>query len=836
MGEVYRADDLKLGQPVALKFLPEAVQRDRARLELFLNEVRLGLKVSHPNVCRVYDLGEADNHHFISMEYVDGEDLAALLRRIGRLPRDKALQIARQLCAGLAAAHEQGVLHRDLKPANVMLDGRGRAKITDFGLAGLAGGGEDEIFIAGTPGYMAPEYIAGELATTRSDIYCLGLVLYEIFTGKRAFEGSSRSDLLEKQLSSSPSSPSSHVDGLDRAVERTIMRCIERDPSRRPESVLAVSAALPGGDPLAAALAAGDTPDPQLLADAGARGGLSRLAAWSCLGAALAGLTLAALAAARVQTPRRVPLPHPPEVLEAKASEILQALGHRQEPRDRVSTFVEDELLLEHIRRTDASPQRWSVLSTGYPPLIRFWYQQSPTPLVPRRLIASRYERGDPPLDGEGMAGVLLDAEGRLLSLAVVPPDYLQGELSPRQEVSGEPDWQPLFEAAGIDAANLVPVEPRARPAVAVDRRAAWTGRLARGTDVEVRIEAGAYNGRLVYFETLFPWQIAAATGERRGPTLERAAKLAYLLFRIVMVSLAALLARRNVRAGRVDLRGAISAALIVGVARFAVFLTGGHHVLASSSVRLLFGNLAWSLWYAFFVFIVYLAVEPYFRRTSPQQVVAWVRLLQRRAFDPLVGREVLFGVLWGVGLFLLRCLYHLVPVWLGRAPPGPGAFLETETALAALPGGRFLWHALSGSAVIAINFVALGVMFFVFLRLSLRSDRLALAVFIPVMAVMANQGAGNPAIDLLFAAVWGALGIFFLLRVGLLALTVGLFVEFSLQSVTLTLDMSTWYAASSLSVLLLVAALAIYGARFSLAGRPMIDEDALSGELAAGG
>ena len=122
------------------------------------------------------------------MEYVDGEDLGSLLRRIGRLPADKALEIARKLCAGLAAAHEKGVLHRDLKPANVMLDGRGQVLLTDFGLAGLAGEIEGAEIRNGTPAYMAPEQLAGEEVTVRSDIYSLGLVLYEIFTGKLPFE------------------------------------------------------------------------------------------------------------------------------------------------------------------------------------------------------------------------------------------------------------------------------------------------------------------------------------------------------------------------------------------------------------------------------------------------------------------------------------------------------------------------------------------------------------------------------------------------------------------------------------------------------------------------
>jgi serine/threonine protein kinase len=138
MGEVYRATDLVLGQQVALKFLPEASASDPDVLERFHSEVRIARQVSHPNVCRVYDIGAVAGQPYISMEYVDGEDLGSLLRRIGRLPNDKAVEMARKMCAGLAAAHDQGVLHRDLKPANVMIDGRGQLLITDFGLAGIA--------------------------------------------------------------------------------------------------------------------------------------------------------------------------------------------------------------------------------------------------------------------------------------------------------------------------------------------------------------------------------------------------------------------------------------------------------------------------------------------------------------------------------------------------------------------------------------------------------------------------------------------------------------------------------------------------------------------------
>ena len=187
MGEVYRADDLKIGQAVALKFLPSDRAADEVFLERFRGEVRTSRQVAHPNVCRVYDIGEAEGRHFLTMEYVDGEDLSSLLRRIGKLPKAKALEVARQLCAGLAAIHDRGVLHRDLKPANVMLDGHGRVRITDFGLA--LGAGESALGeVAGTPAYMAPEQFAGKAPTVQTDLYALGLVLYETYTGKRALE------------------------------------------------------------------------------------------------------------------------------------------------------------------------------------------------------------------------------------------------------------------------------------------------------------------------------------------------------------------------------------------------------------------------------------------------------------------------------------------------------------------------------------------------------------------------------------------------------------------------------------------------------------------------
>jgi serine/threonine-protein kinase len=322
MGEVYRADDLKLRQPVALKFLPEALSKDRRRLERFHHEVRVAREVSHPNVCRVYDIGESEGHAFITMEYIDGEDLASLVRRMGRPSKDKALQIARQLCAGLAAAHDKGVLHRDLKPHNVMIDGQGRVRITDFGLAGFAEDFIGKEVYAGTPAYMSPEQLAGRGVSVKSDIYSLGVVLSELFTGKRLFEGTSR-EQLQRSGTSAPTRLSTLTDDLDPTVERVILRCLEPDPTARPSSALAVAAALPGGNPLAAALAAGETPSPEMVANAGEVGGMRPALAIACLVAIIGGTFALVPLNQAASLVRLVPMPKPPAALADRAAEIL---------------------------------------------------------------------------------------------------------------------------------------------------------------------------------------------------------------------------------------------------------------------------------------------------------------------------------------------------------------------------------------------------------------------------------------------------------------------------------------------------------------------------------
>jgi len=285
MGEVYRADDLKLDQAVALKFLPESLQNDVLALARIRHEVRLSRQVTHPNVCRVFDLGETGGQVFISMEYVSGDDIASLLRRIGRLPVDKALEVAKQICAGLGAAHAAGVLHRDLKPANVMLDASGQVRITDFGLSTLTGEGSD--FQAGTPAYMAPEQLAGSSASASSDLYALGLILYEIFSGRQVRDQRSvpKSGWLSKSATVTP--PSHYLRGLDPRIERVILRCLAANPDQRPASALAIAAALPSVHELPVTVCAtpGESSPAQVRSIQGAW--LALAAAMVCLGIVL---------------------------------------------------------------------------------------------------------------------------------------------------------------------------------------------------------------------------------------------------------------------------------------------------------------------------------------------------------------------------------------------------------------------------------------------------------------------------------------------------------------------------------------------------------------------
>jgi serine/threonine protein kinase/Flp pilus assembly protein TadD len=257
MGRVYRAHDTKLNEEVALKLIKPEIAAERRAVERFRNELKVTRKITHPNVCRVHDLGEEGKTLYITMEYVKGEDLKSVIHRMVVLTAGKAVSIARQVAEGLGAAHKLGIVHRDLKPGNIMIDKDGQAKIMDFGISrSLAGGGTTaEGAIIGTPEYMSPEQVEGKQADQRSDIYALGIILFEMVTGRLPFEGETPFSIANKQKSEPPPDPRKLNPQIPAELDRVILRSLEKAKEKRYQTtgefladLAGVEAALPTGE------------------------------------------------------------------------------------------------------------------------------------------------------------------------------------------------------------------------------------------------------------------------------------------------------------------------------------------------------------------------------------------------------------------------------------------------------------------------------------------------------------------------------------------------------------------------------------------------------------
>ncbi len=245
MGVVYRARDLETRDIVALKVLLAEIAADREAIERFKSELLLARKITHKNVCRVHDLNRLGDVAFISMEFIEGESLRAVLRRFGSAPLRRGLAWARQICSALAEAHAQGVVHRDLKPENILIARDSTAKVMDFGIArSLESSATRAGDLIGTPAYMSPEQAAGKPADHRSDIYSLGLILYEMFAGQPPFKAETGHALVNKQLREIPRAPLDVEPLLPRFLDRAILKCLEKDPQKRFQSVAELDAAL----------------------------------------------------------------------------------------------------------------------------------------------------------------------------------------------------------------------------------------------------------------------------------------------------------------------------------------------------------------------------------------------------------------------------------------------------------------------------------------------------------------------------------------------------------------------------------------------------------------
>ncbi len=816
MGEVYRADDLELNQSVALKFLPEKVARNAADLARLRQEVRIARQISHPNVCRTYDISEVDGQVFVVMEYVDGEDLASVLRRLGRPSPDKSVEIARQLCLGLGAAHENGVLHRDLKPANIMIDGRGRVRITDFGLAGTAEDIAAEGGAAGTPAYMAPEQIRSGGASAQSDIYSLGLVLYEIFTGKRAADMTPRPDPSRGDSDSSVRTPSSFVADIDPIVERVILRCLERDPARRPQSAYAVFGALPGGDPLAAAVAAGETPSPGLVANAGVEGSVRPLYA----GLAVIAVVGSLLGISIIQRPLFTGFGRSPQVLSVRAEEILTEVTGQPTPKYSAQGLRFAPAAKDSLSRADSLAAAKGKRKMKPAPTKQYWRRWSPMPFVNSSLHQTLPMAKDPPQAFPGSGVLLLDMGGRLLALDIIPP-------AARDSAAGQAvGWSGVLRAAGRDPARVVAVPPPTSFVARADSVVAW--RLSDSTSAETTLVAAAFGGRLVGVETYAGrdplGRLAAVSTDRPANAQDW---IALLFFNLIAIVGSIILARHNLRKGRGDIRGGIVVGvtiilLYIGQYLFAVNLEelGLYNVLDGLTSEFPFGH---ALLHGVISALAYLAIEPYVRRLWPSVLVSWARLVAGRVRDPIIGRDILVGAVWGVASQFL----YLVGAQLARTM----GFLRSPAQL----GSSALDTMVSASFVmmtvtfdLALSFLRATTFFtlLVILRFVLRSNRLA-AIGVILFFGLVGLDYADKAIwfNAPFSVAIASVSMLIALRYGYVALIVAMFVGGLAGDLAWTLDLGSWFAPQTMFAWAIVAVVAGYGFMTAVAGRSLFQD-----------
>ena len=407
------------------------------------------------------------------------------------------------------------------------------------------------------------------------------------------------------------------------------------------------------------------------------------------------------------------------------------------------------------------------------------------------------------------MVSVSLDPLGRLFSFTAVPPqvDQASGALP-------APDWTALFAAAGLDPARFAPTEPKWTPLTICDARAAWTGVYPDQPDIPLRIEAAAYRGKPVYFQLLDSWSRPERTQDFQPSTGQRARLtiLCCLIFAILLG--AVLLARYNFRHDRGDRRGAFRLALFVFTVRMLGWLFGASHVPTVIEVgRFFLLAVSQALLFAGFIWLLYFALEPFVRRRWPDATISWSRVLNGGLRDPLVGRDVLVGVLFGIGMSLIIRLCDLARLWLDAAPQG-------SKPMGAWLGARYLIAEGFLSQISKALFFALFLFFLLFLLRALtRRQWLAASIFVLLNIMPLLFDRSSPMIIVPLMCLFNALAVIALLRFGLATLATGLFVNGLLFSVPITTSFSAWWGYT-LAALLAVLALAGYACHTSLGGQ----------------
>jgi hypothetical protein len=444
--------------------------------------------------------------------------------------------------------------------------------------------------------------------------------------------------------------------------------------------------------------------------------------------------------------------------------------------------------------------------------MFRFWYRESPRPLfttdfVDQMMTPGMVSYDEPAQVLPGMINMELDPQGRLTQFRAVPPEFNGSASAPK-----DPDWRALFEASGLDLAQFQTTEPQWTPRSASDKRAAWTGVLP-GTNRPLRVEAAAWNGTPVYFWLIGPW----ITPQNVAESDSNLQVIILISIVVVMLTGAALMARHNLARGRGERRGAFYVARFIFIAQMIVFAFKAHIPL-SSAFGLTVVAVATSLFWAAAIWLIYIAVEPYVRRHWPQTTISWNRLVTGRTSDPLIGRDVLFGVMLGLLWVVVFHVATAIDVSQGTAPR-----LELDY----LKGLRGTLGELLGQVPSAVQ----GTMTFFFmlflLRLALRKAWLTALVFTVLWAAFQSIGSTNLWIQLpLMLVVYGILSVMVVRFGGLMTLAVGMFTANVLLNLPATFDTSAWYFPNYVLGILSVLALALWGFRTALAGQPLWKDD----------
>jgi serine/threonine-protein kinase len=697
-----------------------------------------------------------------------------------------------------------------------MIDGRGKARVTDFGIAVVANELLGAQAASGTPAYMAPEQLKGKEVTQKSDIYSLGLVLYELFTGKRVYDSDNLHELMKLHETSSPTSPSSHVEHIDPLVERVIMRCLEKEPNKRPATAIQVAAALPGGDPLAAALAAGETPSPEMVAASGEKTGLRPAIAVALLAAIVGALAIALVTARNVDWPAILMREYSPADLTHKAQDIIQRLGYAERPADSASGMGLDTDHLQYIRQNSEPGNSWGDAMNDQPAALFLWYRRSPRYLIPTTPDSFGWilENDPPNGDVSGMVSVRLDPKGRLIYFKAVPP-----QVDAPDDKPSSPDWTVLFSAAGLDPASFASTESTWVPGSGFDTRAAWTGTYPDQRAVPIRIEAAAYRGKLTYFDVIAPWKRPSLQQDVQRNTGDNIASGVVIGLFLTLLIGAVLLARRNLKKGRGDRRGATRLSFFVFATAMLGWVIGADHRLTFDEVPIFLAiALSQTLFLMGLVWLLYIALEPYVRRRWPETIISWSRLLAGSLRDPLIGRDVLIGILAGLFMMVLYTVQSLIRAWSGATPgfQNLSYWLGTRQFIAA------------GILTSANVSVLIGLLFFFLiflLRILTRRGWIAILVFAAVLSLPSALGGDSTALMLTpLEFLVNAFIAFICVRFGLLTVAVAFFIE----NLSLVNNFSPWFTSYLIAQVIFVLALAGWAFNTSLGGQKVFSGNLL--------